>query len=148
MEVFFTIKNVTGDNTGIIHVLPKQNIVLSQSSIINSTLHLYETSTAYMPHKLTTPSQTSHILKGKVCGLADVFVSGTFDLYQTGSTCGNSRSGQFNMSHIVVYQGGIVTDTTKPVNISASSCVFDGGLISPTIGLSEPSGNGIVNCFT
>lgn len=41
LKVHLSIRNITGDNTGVLHLMKNQTLVLSQSKTINTSMQLY-----------------------------------------------------------------------------------------------------------
>lgn len=103
---------------------------------MNASMRLYTNSLAYMPRQILMPPSTEHYYNGVVCGMVDVIVRGSWYLENSGRTCSNLINGYYNMSHVVIHNGGRLESKVPslPVNLTAQVCVHTGGILSPSIG--------------
>lgn len=133
------IKNITGDNTGLLHIREEQLLILSSATSVNSAVHLYNSSISYLPYFLTVHNGTSSFFKGQVCGLVQLEVFGTLNLGQTGYTCGhNAAPGIFNISQIFLSGGNIHSQNSESVVVFSHACLTNGGNFSGGISHEEP----------
>lgn len=132
------IRNLHGDNTGLLHIRENQTLVISQATYVNASLHLYNTSTTFLPSMFTISVGALTRFEGQVCGLVNLYVYGALSLELSGYTCGNTRGGVYNMSNIYA-TGGVIntTSTTTIIDVHSSICASAGFILHNKIAYTE-----------
>jgi hypothetical protein len=129
--MYLTVRNLTGDNSGALHVLSGQTLVADEAVLIHASIHVNQNATAFLP-SLFSLSNISAFFYGNVCGVDTILVnsSATLELSLGGFSCG-SPVGHFSFSTVIVYATGTVAGnaTSPQAHLNASVCVYPGGSV-------------------
>lgn len=133
-NVFLTIKDLYGDNSGILHILGGQHVDLSLLATVDASIRLYANSVAVFPYSLSIAPGVSSYFAGEACGISNITVYGILNLGVTGHTCGVQDRMYYITDVFVQTEGKILapeSDSTKKIALFGN--VRHLGYIDPNI---------------
>jgi hypothetical protein len=136
-NIYVTLKNITGDNTGTIYLRSGYTLVSSEAYWVNTSLILATNSEAYLPSLLTVYSSNIFNISGTICGVNTIDTFGNVSFFSSGSTCGNP-AGNYNISTLIVEAKGKISAASAPyATIPGMVCELFNGVVDPNLNISN-----------